>query len=272
MLNAAPFQAAAGAPAVYCKTKLSGHRQRLVRERGMTDDTHDDVARSRAKVQQRFPQFVEFLEAQNELVRSGTCLLTGDSYENDYRQYLRLVGHVEQIWDASVLLLAAGLPAQAMFLAITCIEETGKVGVARFQLALREVARHNGHHLPSSFNVGRRGSPFYSHPQKHLLAAGAGAIVNSRLDRIVGLQRVVGFLDCIKAGSLEALRQSCLYADIGSEGPRVPGERIDRSETIFYTVIAGELMAEVLGLEAAEWERLVAKVQAFERAEGQSWE
>ena len=137
---------------------------------------------------------------------------------------------------------------------------------------LRQVSRERGVEVKPPARIPRRGSPFYSHPQKHLLAAGAGAIVNSRLDRILGVDRVFQFLEEVRSGAVERLRQSALYADLGENGPVVPGDRFGEEKARIYLVLAGELMAEVLGFEPPEWERLLGSVQAFEREIGHAWE
>ncbi len=229
-------------------------------------------ARMQAEVERRFPQFVEFVEAQNQLIASGACLLTGGTYAEDYRQYCQLVAHVEALWDSSCILFRAESYPQALFLAVTCLEETGKLGVTRFQLVLREAAREHAEPGGPIPNVRRRGNPFYSHSKKHLLAAGAGAIINRRLERVVGRERVLAFLDNVKADALERLRESALYADLGASGPVLPSDQVRREEACFYVVLAGELMAEILGFEPLEWQRLLERVQAFEREVGHQWE
>lgn len=238
----------------------------------MKTDLDGALAETRAKVERHFPQFLEYVDAQNELIASGACLLTGTSYREDYEQYMQLVAHVEQLWDGARTLHQAGLYAQSLFLAVSCLEETGKVGVARFQMILRQMHRDGDADPDVIEKVRRKRNPFYSHPQKHLLVAGAGAIVNSRLDRILGRKRVSKFLEDARSGSVERLRQSALYADLGELGPVLPAKQISPEQACFYVVLAGELMAEILGFEPSEWARLLSKVQAFEQEIGYPWE
>jgi len=47
-----------------------------------------------------------------------------------------------------------------------------------------------------------------------------------------------------------------------------PAERIGRQQAEFYLVLAGELLAEVAGFEPSEFERLLARVQQFEKSIG----
>jgi AbiV family abortive infection protein len=127
----------------------------------------------------RAPQFVAFVEVQNELIRSGPCLLTGQSLDDDYEQFLNMVEHVEELWNSACVLFRSKCYPQPLFLAVSTLEETGKIGVARFQRALRQVGRQAGNQeIP--VKAGRRPNPFFSHRSKHLLVAGAGAIVNNR--------------------------------------------------------------------------------------------
>jgi len=238
----------------------------------MQTDLNAAMSEARATAEKHFPQFVDFLETQNKIITSGACLLTGRSAQEDYEQFLRLVTHVEQIWEAACVLFRAKIWPQSLFLAILCLEETGKTGVSRFQLALRQTRREMGLSNESPEKVSRKGSPFFSHSQKHLLAAGAGAIVNTRLHRIVGFAALSQFLEDVRNGGVEHLRQSTLYASLGEAGPLIPCERLVDHQAQFYIVLAGELMAEILGFEPKEWERMLKKVQAFEREIGHPWE
>jgi hypothetical protein len=43
---------------------------------------------------------------------------------------------------------------------------------------------------------------------------------------------------------------------------------VQREQARFYVVLSGEILAEVAGLEPAEWERLIAKIQEFEKQVG----
>jgi hypothetical protein len=71
-----------------------------------------------------------------------------------------------------------------------------------------------------------------------------------------------------ESDDLEKTRQSCLYIDIQDGRAVTPGERIDAERAQVLTVLAGELMAEVLGYFPWEFERMLDNVIAFERAIG----
>ena len=60
-------------------------------------------------------------------------------------------------------------------------------------------------------------------------------------------------LDDVESGSVERLRQAALYVDHDGTNLLLPGRRITRDDALFYTVMAGELMAEVLGIVPETW-------------------
>ena len=216
-------------------------------------------------------QFRDFVDMQNSLIRSGACLLTGATRNEDYTQYLDLVHHVEELWSAACVLFKSRLYPPSLFLAITTIEEIGKIGVARFQMVLRDTSRRSGVPLQIA-ETSRRENPFFRHDKKHLLAAGAGALINSRLRRIVGEAAVTRFLKQVQAGEVRKLRESALYADIDLAGPILPNATTRAEDAKVYVILAGELMAEVLGFEVDEFERLLGLVQDFEKSIGHAWE
>ena len=239
----------------------------------MSEDTFEAaVAATKEKVEEHISEFLDFVQAQSDLIATGTCLLSGQSDADDYQQCLGLVRHVEQLWRSACLLFKADHFPQSAFLALSCIEEVGKVGVVRFQLLQRMMARGRNAAQPAAAVGRRRGNPFYSHTDKQLLAAGAGAVVNSRLARILGREIVSEFLVQVRNREIEPLRQAALYADVSHDGPALPSARFGKTEAEMYCVLAGELMAEVLGFEPAEWNRLIETVQQFEREIGRAWE
>lgn len=216
----------------------------------------------------QIPRFKRYVEVQNDLLATGKSLVLAHSYEEACERFKRVVTNAEGLWDDACTLFLRGRCPTALAISITCLEEVGKIGVARLQLVLEEEARRCGVQLTQARPEPRKGHPFYSHTQKLLLAAGAGALVNSRLDRILGLSNVVDFLDRAERGKIERLRQSCLYSDVEADQLLLPSERIDRTKAEFYVVLAGELLAEVAGFEPPEWERLLARVQQFEESIG----
>ena len=217
-------------------------------------------------------RFNRYVEVQNELLATGKSLLAASQLDASREQYARVVSHAEGLWDDACALFLRERFATALALSITCLEEVGKISVARFELALQTAAPHILQSLPKSPTTSRRGHPFYSHTQKLLLAAGAGALVNSRLDRIVGMPAVIAFLEDVESGNIEPLRQSCLYSDADAGQLHLPHEQIRRERACFHVVLSGEILAEVAGFQPADWERLLAKVQAFEKQIGHAFE
>lgn len=209
-------------------------------------------------------RFKKFSGILLELLISEKALVAGDSLEQEAQQLQRLISHVERLWDDSSRLMLADSYPSAVFLALVCIEETGKIGAAYFQIMNNESVRKSGK-TPKSTKSSSRKTPFYSHKKKHWLAAGAGALVNSRLDRKLGIEGVKKFLDDVENGKIEELRQSCLYADHDHDGrePIIPCERITKDTAIFYVVMAGELLANILGFGMEEF-RLKKKVDDFQ--------
>jgi AbiV family abortive infection protein len=170
-----------------------------------------------------------------------------------------LVSHVERVWDDAITLLQKGSYPAALFFAIVAIEELGKVAVAKIQRVL-------GVPIAASVaGIGSRRSPLRSHPKKHFLAAAAGAVVNSRLDRVIGIGQVLRFIEMAEKGELERLRQECLYYDLREHHQHLPYEAVSRQEAELMVIICGELLAEVCSVTPEEWEKYLAKVDEFER-------
>jgi AbiV family abortive infection protein len=225
--------------------------------------TAEDEALAKLVQKNQAERFSRYCEVQNDLLQTGKSLVDAPTIEESYRLFARLVQHAEGLWDDACLLFSSDRFATAMAVSITCLEEIGKIGVARFQLVLPKSTNQSN---PSQ-GLRRKGNPFYSHVQKLLLAAGAGALVNARLDRIVGMDKVISFLDLVEQNQIEPLRQSCLYSDRTGD-LWIPHEMIDRSKAEFYVVLCGELLAEVAGFEPVEFDRLIKRVQEFEKKIG----
>lgn len=212
--------------------------------------------------------FNRFLQVQEDLLATGKSLVAASNQDAAYAQFARVVDHAEGLWDDACALFLRDRFATALALSITCLEEVGKIGVARLDLALR-VASPQPH--PKKPTTSRRRNPFYSHSQKLLLAAGAGALVNSRLDRVLGMSAVIAFLEDVESDKIESLRQSCLYSDADAGKLILPSERISREQAKLYVVLSGEVLAEVAGLAPSEWKRLIARVQEFEKQIGHAY-
>jgi AbiV family abortive infection protein len=226
-------------------------------------------ANQRLKTKQVLVRFRRNVDAINELLMTKR-MLSGASLDEDGEQFNSLAKHATQLWLEARDAFTRGSHALAKFLAIVSLEEVGKVSVARFEIALRECIRRNGgdpNLAPPSASVKKsKKGPFYSHTKKHLLAAGAGALVNSRLDRRLGIDRINTFLNEVDTGEIERTRQKCLYADCTPAGPRLPADLVTESDAGFYVALAGEILAEVAGFEVSVWQRLLTEVNAFEES------
>jgi AbiV family abortive infection protein len=223
----------------------------------LPDDIRSDADRAfeTKKVQARM---LPFFKAVAELASSHVLLPAADPHER-LAGFYKLVSHAERLWADAVALFVAGSYPTALFLAIVALEELGKVAIAKIQAVL-------GTPMSATVQgVGKSRSLLRSHPKKHLLALAAGAVVNSRLDRLVGMDRVVGFIEKAELGGLERLRQDCLYYDLEDGRQHLPYDEVTRTETEFALVLVGELLAEVGSIETHEWKRLLAKVEAFEK-------
>jgi AbiV family abortive infection protein len=201
-------------------------------------------------------RMLPFFKTVAELANEYQVIPPGDEGHR-HEAFRLLVSHVEHLWDDAVSLFSRGSYPTAFFLGVVVVEELGKVAIAKVQAVLG---------VPSAaiVGVGKRGAPLRSHPQKHVLAAGAGAVVNSRLDRIVGIDNVIDFIERAESGALERQRQDCLYYDVDDDGQHLPYKETTREEAQLVLTIAGELLAEVGAMDPDEWERLLRKIERFE--------
>ena len=216
----------------------------------------------------RFKRYSGELSA---FLSSGFKVVTGPTWEEMTRQLFQIVSHAEGLWKDATALFEGGRYATACFLSIVCIEECAKIDFGRFQTYCFFVNNlRTDITNPQPSTTSQRRSPLTSHTMKHLLAACSGALVNSRMDRVLGIEKVASFISDCEKGKLEKLRQSCLYTDINQGEQRVllPAEQISREQALFYVCLAGEILAEVGGIEPSTHERLLEKVDEFERANG----
>ena len=99
------------------------------------------------------------------------------------------------------------------------------------------------------------------------MAVCQGALVNSRLDRLLGIDYIRNFLRNAELGKIEELRQACLYTPIGrTEFPAASA--ISKDEANRLCVLSGEIMADVLGNFPWEFERMMSEVSDFEKLIG----
>ena len=202
-------------------------------------------------------RFAKLFDYHKEMHETLTPLLSG-GFDNRLSTYTKLVSSVERMWsDACARFTARDYPL-ACFLAILVIEEIGKLSRLHTELLEYDSA------------ASAKGKPIADkdHRRKHFLGVISGAVVNARLDRVLGKHVVRKILHQAESDELEKLRQSCLYIDFVGDKASTPAERIDRQLSQTYVVLAGELMAEVLGYFPWEFRRMQEAVIAFERLIG----
>jgi AbiV family abortive infection protein len=115
--------------------------------------------------------------------------------------------------DASVL-LEAGSPASAGFLAITALEETAKI--------------HIGMYRKSAETLPRRKDVLFRHQEKHHIAAAPTLAMGSRLKRVIGEPRMHELIELARSGRFAAIRESALYLEKCDGKLRVPSVVVTR--------------------------------------------
>jgi AbiV family abortive infection protein len=220
---------------------------------------HNDGTIEKELVRKDGPRrFPKLLEARAQLFTDQPSLLSGTNFEESLEQYKALIAHVENMWAEACHLHAHGSFPLATFLSILVIEETGKLARLSQDLIFYDTPRP-----PASGAAVDR-----SHRRKHFIAVMSGALINARLDRVLGKDVVRKMLHLAESDELEKIRQSCLYIDIQNSRAVIPSEAIDAEQARILTVLAGEIMMEVLGHFPWEFERMRDNVIAFERSIG----
>lgn len=201
------------------------------------------------------------------MLNEGPALVRGDD-DQRIASWKKCVASVENSWAASAALWLAGHYAQATALAIITLEETGKLAVERFRLVGVKGAKpytplnKQGEKIWQS-----RSGVFFDHRTKHLLAAMAGAAINSRIDRLFGIDFINEFLESAEHQELELLKQSCLYLDWKEDSLCSPQDASNRETAARWVALAGEIFAEIL-IEPNSWDAAIKRVQAFEISAG----
>ena len=216
------------------------------------------------KTRQRFlrkdtiNRFSELQEERRRIIDAQPSLLSGADFDECLTQYKALIEHVESLWaDACSLYLRENFPL-ATFLSILAIEEVGKLTNLYIELVFFDLKRPT----PQPRSVDG------SHKRKQLIGVFSGALVNARLDRVLGFDVVRKLLNMAQSNGIEQIRQDCLYIDVHGGRVVTPRERIGPDRARDLTVFTGEVMAEVLGHFPWDFERMLDSVIAFERSIG----
>jgi AbiV family abortive infection protein len=201
----------------------------------------------------------EKLMVQRDAAFTGRpSLLSGKDFETCLAQYKTLLAHVEGSWASAAQEFKMGNFPIAAFLAILVIEEIGKLGRLPQDLTYYNVPRI----------VLRSDAVERDHRRKHYIGVVSGALINARLDRILGKDVVKKLLHEAESDEFEKTRQACLYIDIKDGIPVTPAEQISEERARTLVILAGELMAEVLGHFPWEFERMLDAVMTFEEQIG----
>lgn len=195
-------------------------------------------------------RMLPFFEAVAELVNAQAVIPKSAGPAGRAQAFTSLSEHIRLLVEDSVLLFEAGRFSTSLFLAIVAIEEIGKIAVARIQA----VVGVPGPELPGPTSKTKKS--LRSHVHKHYLAACAGAVINSRLDRILGTDRVIAFLECVESGKLEGLRQNALYYEMRGDEQHLPAQAVKVYDAREHVVLASELLAEVGSNEPEHFEVL----------------
>ena len=217
----------------------------------------DAIAKELAR-KDSFRRFSKLVGKRVQAFHSQPSLLSGATFEACLEQYKALIAHVEKLWaDACQLYTLRNFPLAA-FISILVIEEVGKLARLAEDLIFYDVPRA----APQDDAVER------SHRRKHFIGVVSGALINARLDRVLDKDVIRKILHQAESDELEKTRQGCLYIDMQDGRAVTPSERIDAERARVLTVLAGELMAEVLGHFPWEFDRMLDNVIAFERTIG----
>lgn len=209
-------------------------------------------------------RFMVSMFIMNQLLTEGRTLVGNGSQEDRLLNWNLCVDSIFDLWEASTILWREGKFATASALAITTIEESGKLAAERMRMVGADkidTSEEDILKLSSEWNL--RKKPFLDHHTKTMLAAMSGALINNRLDRIVGIDFVLEFLANAENGKVEAFRQSCLYLDRKNEELLRPQEFVSADSSSRYIALAGEIFTELL-FDPGQWGRYLSKIEDFE--------
>lgn len=237
------------------KTFQDEMSMRFAEAGGIPNDGAIEKELARKDGARRFPKL---LEERERAFTDQPSLLSGATFEECLEQYKAFIAHVEKIWAEACNLYSGGNYPLAAFLSILAIEETGKLSRLPQDLLFYDAPRPTASSAPVD----------KSHRRKHFIAMVSGALINARLDRVLGKDVVRKVLHMAESNELEKIRQSCLYIDVRNGRTVMPNEIIDAERARILTVLAGEIMTELLGYFPWEFERMRDSVVAFERSIG----
>jgi AbiV family abortive infection protein len=158
--------------------------------------------------------------------------------------------HFDKYWRRSREMYVLGDFALAVFLAITLIEEIGKI-------VILEAAMNGDVEAQKEFR---------NHREKYIKAVGATLAINARVTRVYGKDEM-RFAEWFRNGKLFAIRNSALYLELQGTNLVVPEQAVNRADALLLVCIAGEVYAEIQGKQTgtgpAEWQRILSEVDQF---------
>jgi AbiV family abortive infection protein len=233
------------------KAFLSDLKQRI--EASTAETKKIETVEKELSRKQGHKRFEKLSELRNNNL-SSSRLLSGESFSSCLSQYLELISHVEDLWAKACKSYRSLDFPLAAFLSILVIEEIGKLSNIGLELV----------NFDESYKENLINKVDRSHRKKHFIGVMSGALINNRLDRILGKETIRRILHEAESDHFEKLRQSCLYIDHLNGTPVVPSKIIDEERAKTMVVLSGELIAEVLGFFPWEFERMIKNVEAFE--------
>lgn len=203
-------------------------------------------------------RFSKLTKQRADTFNSMSSLLSGTDFESCLKQYKELIAYVENLWGSACQEYKSKKFPLCAFISILVIEEIGKLSNLYNDLLFYDAPRNKA----SAVIIDR------DHRRKHFIGVVSGALINARLDRVLGRAVVKKILHEAESDEFEKIRQSCLYIDVKDGNPVTPDQIINEEKAKMLVILAGELMAEVLGHFPWEFERMINNVITFEREIG----
>lgn len=165
-------------------------------EAGADPDNRDvDKELARKDGARRFPKL---LEERTDAIITQPSLLTAETFPERLEQYKALIAYVEKLWADACELFRRGNFPMAAFVSILVIEETGKLTRLAEELI----------YLDAPLPIARKPVVQKSHRKKHFIGVMSGALINARLDRILGKDTVRRILHEAESDELEKTRHA----------------------------------------------------------------
>lgn len=230
-------------------------------------DEHADVesvlavAHHKFVTKQQATRFRKSVEYMNQLLPEIQELIRAGQPQTPHDVFRRLLHNAETIWSDACTLLEKGSFATATALAISCMEEIGKLAIAKAVICIPGL---DGGYKENAARLRGRGR----HERKMMVVAGAAALVNARLDSLLGIETVELFLAAAANGQVEQERRRALYSDCLNGDLHIPCDAVKEVESTRYVVLAGECLLDVGGVDADEFTRIREMVEAFECRHG----